>query len=140
MNKKHKPDFFYIIKGLLFSVILTVLRKVLSFRASCSKIYEVNNSAAYEKNFRLRDKNHAPFKLNGQSRTAFGLLKAPELQRLSVTVDVGSYIAIFQNGKLLQYIQHFLLNGQLFYLISIFIYMGCFMLKPDFFYIIKGLL
>jgi hypothetical protein len=36
-----KPDFFYIIKGLLFSVILTVLRKVLSFRASCSKIYEV---------------------------------------------------------------------------------------------------
>jgi hypothetical protein len=47
-----------------------------------------NNSAAYEKNFRLRDKNHAPFKLNGQSRTAFGLLKAPELQRLSVTVEV----------------------------------------------------
>jgi hypothetical protein len=47
-----------------------------------------NNSAAYEKNVRLRDKNHAPFKLNGQSRTAFGLLKAPELQRLSVTVDV----------------------------------------------------
>ena len=36
-----------------------------------------NNSAAYEKNFRLRDKNHAPFNLNGQSRTAFGLLKAP---------------------------------------------------------------
>jgi hypothetical protein len=33
-------------------------------------------------------KNHAPFKLNGQSRTAFGLLKAPELQRLSVTVEV----------------------------------------------------
>jgi hypothetical protein len=29
-----------------------------------------------------RDKNPAPFKLNGQSRTAFGLLKAPELQRL----------------------------------------------------------
>jgi hypothetical protein len=28
------------------------------------------------------------FKLNGQSRTAFGLLKAPELQRLSVTVEV----------------------------------------------------
>jgi cell division protein FtsX len=27
-------------------------------------------------------------KLNGQSRTAFGLLKAPELQRLSVTVEV----------------------------------------------------
>jgi hypothetical protein len=28
-----------------------------------------------------RDKNHASsFKLNGQSRTAFGLLKAPELQ------------------------------------------------------------
>jgi hypothetical protein len=26
--------------------------------------------------------------LNGQSRTAFGLLKAPELQRLSVTVEV----------------------------------------------------
>jgi hypothetical protein len=47
-----------------------------------------NNSAAYEKNFRLRDKNHAPFKLNGQSRTAFVLLKAPELQRLSVTVEV----------------------------------------------------
>ena len=47
-----------------------------------------NNSAAYEKNFRLQDKNHAPFKLNGQSRTAFGLLKAPELQRLSVTVEV----------------------------------------------------
>ena len=47
-----------------------------------------NNSAAYEKNFRLRDKNHAPFKLNGRSRTAFGLLKAPELQRLSVTVEV----------------------------------------------------
>jgi hypothetical protein len=41
-----------------------------------------------EKNFRLRDKNHAPCKLNGQSRTAFGLLKAPELQRLSVTVGV----------------------------------------------------
>jgi hypothetical protein len=34
------------------------------------------------------DKNHAPFKLNGQSRTVFGLLKAPELQRLSVTVKV----------------------------------------------------
>ena len=35
------------------------------------------------------DKNHAPFKLNdGQSRTAFGLLQAPELQRLSVTVGV----------------------------------------------------
>jgi hypothetical protein len=32
--------------------------------------------------------NHAPFKLNGQSRTAFGLLKAPKLQRLSVTVEV----------------------------------------------------
>ena len=47
-----------------------------------------NNSAAYEKNFRLRDKNHDPFKLNGQSLTAFGLLKAPELQRLSVTVEV----------------------------------------------------
>jgi hypothetical protein len=47
-----------------------------------------NNSSAYEKNFRLRDKNHAPFKLNGQSRTAFGLLKAPELQRLSVTVEI----------------------------------------------------
>ena len=47
-----------------------------------------NNSAAYEKNFRLRDKNHAPFKLNGKSRTAFGLLKAPELRRLSVTVEV----------------------------------------------------
>ena len=47
-----------------------------------------NNSAAYEKNFRLRDKNHAPFKLNGQSCTAFGLLKVPELQRLSVTVEV----------------------------------------------------
>ena len=47
-----------------------------------------NNSAAYENNFRLRDKNHAPFKLKGQSRTAFGLLKAPELQRLSVTVEV----------------------------------------------------
>ena len=47
-----------------------------------------NNSAAYEKNFRLQDKNHAPFKLNGQSRTAFGLLKAPELQRLTVTVEV----------------------------------------------------
>jgi hypothetical protein len=47
-----------------------------------------NNSAAYEKNFRLRDKNHAPFKLNGQSCTAFGLLKAPELQRPSVTVEV----------------------------------------------------
>ena len=44
--------------------------------------------AAYEKNFLLRDKNHAAFKLNGQSRTAFGLLKAPELQRLSVTVEV----------------------------------------------------
>jgi hypothetical protein len=37
---------------------------------------------------RLQDKNHAPFKLNGQSRTAFGLLIAPELQRLSVTVEV----------------------------------------------------
>jgi hypothetical protein len=47
-----------------------------------------NNSAAYEKNFRLRDKNHAPFKLNGKSRTALGLLKAPELQRLSVTIEV----------------------------------------------------
>ena len=47
-----------------------------------------NNSAAYDKNFRLRDKNHAPFKLNGQSRTAFGFLKAPELQRLSVIVEV----------------------------------------------------
>ena len=35
-----------------------------------------------------RDKNPAPFKLNGQSRTAFGLLKAPELQRLSITVGV----------------------------------------------------
>ena len=34
------------------------------------------------------DKNHAPFKLNGQSRTVLGLLKAPELQRLSVTVKV----------------------------------------------------
>jgi hypothetical protein len=43
---------------------------------------------AYEKNFWLRDKNHAPFKLKGQSRTAIGLLKAPELQRLSVTVEV----------------------------------------------------
>jgi hypothetical protein len=33
------------------------------------------------------DKNHDPFKLNGgQSRAAFGLLQAPELQRLSVTV------------------------------------------------------
>ena len=41
-----------------------------------------------KKNFRLWDKNHAPFKLNGQSRTVFGLLKAPELQRLSVTVEV----------------------------------------------------
>ena len=40
-----------------------------------------NNNAAYEK-------NHAPFKLNGQSHTAFGLLKAPELQRLSVTDEV----------------------------------------------------
>ena len=40
-----------------------------------------NNNAAYEK-------KHAPFKLNGQSRTAFGLLKAPELQRLSGTVEV----------------------------------------------------
>jgi hypothetical protein len=30
----------------------------------------------------------APYPLNGQSRTAFGLLKAPELQRLSVTVEV----------------------------------------------------
>jgi hypothetical protein len=29
-----------------------------------------------KKNFRLWDKNHAPFKLNGQSRTVFGLLKA----------------------------------------------------------------
>jgi hypothetical protein len=38
--------------------------------------------------FRLQDKNHAPFKLNGQSCTAFGLLKAPELQRLSVTIEV----------------------------------------------------
>jgi hypothetical protein len=47
-----------------------------------------NNSAAYEKNFQLQDKNHAPFKLNGQSRTAFGLLTAPKLQRLSVTVEV----------------------------------------------------
>ena len=47
-----------------------------------------NNSAACEKNFRLWDKNHAPFKLNGKSRTVFGLLKAPELQRLSVTVEV----------------------------------------------------
>ena len=47
-----------------------------------------NNSVAYEKKFRFRDKNHAPFKLNGQSRTVFRLLKAPELQRLSVTVDV----------------------------------------------------
>ena len=46
------------------------------------------NSAAYEKNFRLRDKNNAPFKLNGQPCTAFGLLKAPELQRLSVTAEV----------------------------------------------------
>ena len=45
-----------------------------------------NNSAAYEKNFRLWDKNHVPFKLNGQSRTVFRLLKAPELPRLSVTV------------------------------------------------------
>ena len=34
------------------------------------------------------DKIHAPFKLNGQSRTVFGLLKVPELQRLSVTVKV----------------------------------------------------
>jgi hypothetical protein len=34
------------------------------------------------------DKNHAPFKLNGHSRTAFGLLNAPELQRLSVTVEL----------------------------------------------------
>ena len=41
-----------------------------------------------KKKIRLRDKNRAPFKLNGQSRTAFGLLKAPELQRLSVTVEV----------------------------------------------------
>ena len=41
-----------------------------------------------KRNFRLQDKNHAPFKLNGQSRTAFGLLKVPELQRLSVTVEV----------------------------------------------------
>jgi hypothetical protein len=47
-----------------------------------------NNRTAYEKNFRLQDKNHAPFKLNGQSCTAFGLLKAPELQRLSVTIEV----------------------------------------------------
>jgi hypothetical protein len=60
-------------------IILSCARGLKSFK---------NNSAAYEKNFRLRDKNHAPFKLNGQSRTAFGLLKAPELQRLSVTVEV----------------------------------------------------
>jgi hypothetical protein len=33
-------------------------------------------------------KNHAHLKLNGQSRTVFGLLKAPELQRLSVTVEI----------------------------------------------------
>ena len=46
------------------------------------------NQDGYEKNFRLQDKNHAAFKLNGQSRTGFGLLKAPELQRLSVTVEV----------------------------------------------------
>jgi hypothetical protein len=55
-----------------------------------------NNSAAYEKNFRLRDKNHAPFKLNGKSRTAFGLLKAPELQRLSVSSAI--VFKVFQLG------------------------------------------
>jgi hypothetical protein len=47
-----------------------------------------HNSTAYEKNLQLRDKNHGLFKINGQSRTAFGLLKVPELQRLSVTVEV----------------------------------------------------
>ena len=41
-----------------------------------------------KKNFRLWEKKHAPFKLNGQSRTVLGLLKSPELQRLSVTVGV----------------------------------------------------
>ena len=48
-----------------------------------------NNIYFYKKYFvGPRDKNPAPFKLNGQSRTAFGLLKVPELQRLSVTVEV----------------------------------------------------
>jgi hypothetical protein len=46
-----------------------------------------NNSAAYEKNFRLRDKTHAPFNLDGQSRTAFRLLKEPA-KTISVTVEV----------------------------------------------------
>ena len=47
----------------------------------------INNSVAYENKFRLRDKNHAPFNLNGQSRTAFRLLKAP-VKTISVTVEV----------------------------------------------------
>jgi hypothetical protein len=38
----------------------------------------------YDEQFRLK-KSRNP---NGQSRTTFGLLKAPELQRLSVTVKV----------------------------------------------------
>ena len=39
-------------------IILSCARGLKSFK---------NNSAAYDKNFRLRDKNHAPFKLNGQT-------------------------------------------------------------------------
>jgi hypothetical protein len=48
-----------------------------------------------------------------------------------ITLDhaIGRYIALFQDGTLLQCIQHFLLNGQLF---NFNIYRGCFMLKPDF--------
>jgi hypothetical protein len=60
----------------LHEIIFSFVKKIVCWAAL--KSFK-NNSAAYEKNFRLRDKNHAPFKLNGQSRTAFGLLKAPEL-------------------------------------------------------------
>ena len=47
------------------------------------------------------DKNHAPFKLNGgQSRAAFGLLQAPELQRLSVTVGEVISVGVMTVGVL----------------------------------------
>jgi hypothetical protein len=51
-----------------------------------------------------------------------------------ITLDhtIGRYIAIFQDGKLLQCIQHFLLNGQLF---NFNIYLqGMFHAKTGFFF------
>jgi hypothetical protein len=62
------------LKGILLDlheIIFSFVKKIFCWAAL--KSFK-NKSAAYEKNFPLRDKNHAPFKLNGQSRTAFGLL------------------------------------------------------------------